>query len=354
MLLDVDAVVDRTALTCWLDANAPEIGDGVLKVGFLHGGTSNVILSIDRGGAPAVLRRAPPVPPPNSEQALAREARILRALNRTAVAHPHLFGYCSDDAVIGAPFYVMEKVDGWAPELRSDGCTYPPMFDTADARREIGLAIVDALADLALVDHQAIGLGDFGRPGDFLARQVDRWLGQLRGYPARYPAYRARDLPGLDEVANWLRHNLPTSRREGIVHGDYGPPNILFAHERPARVRAIVDWELATIGDPRLDLALLLCNLRDDAAPHVIPSAAYFDPTDFPTRQELIARYAERTALDLSGISYHLVLAQFRMACILEYKVADAAGNPMHGRMAIFPDMVRNLVRQAHAMIERL
>jgi len=351
MTPDIERFVDRAGLVCWLDAHAPEIGSGPLSIDFLHGGTSNIILALDRGGSPAVLRRAPLVPPPNSERAMAREAQLLAALNETSVPHPHLHGYCADAAVIGAPFYVMERVDGWAPALHDRGCSYPDVFDNAEARNELGFAVVDALATLARVDHAAIGLEDFGRPGDFLGRQVDRWLGQFRDYPTRYPDYVPRTLPGMDEVAAWLRANLPESRTIGIVHGDYGPPNILFKHERPVEVAAIIDWELATIGDPLLDLALFLCNLRDEVAPSTIPLAAYFDPTDFPTRQQLLARYGALTGRDLSHFRYYLVLAQFRMACILEYKVAAAAGRPVEGTQAIFAGMVPNLMHQAHALI---
>jgi aminoglycoside phosphotransferase (APT) family kinase protein len=349
---DAATLADPAALTRWLDAHAPEIGVGPLELGFLHGGTSNVILTVDRGGAPAVLRRPPPVAPPNSEKAMMREARLLTALRGSDVPHPRLYGACTDPALIGAPFYVMARIDGWAPQLGESGCTYPAGFDLPERRREMGFAMVDALAALARIDPDAIGLADFGKPGNFLARQVDRWLGQLAGYPARYPAYSARALPGIDVVAHWLRTHVPADQRCGIVHGDYGPPNILFDPLPPTRVRAIIDWELATIGDPLLDLALLLCNLRDAAEPEVIPPAAYFDPTDFPTRQEMIARYATRTGRDMSGFDYYLILAQFRMACILEYKVAAAAGRAAEsGAMAIFPEMVLNLMRQAHRMV---
>ncbi|WP_157218951.1 phosphotransferase family protein [Flavisphingomonas formosensis] len=349
---DPKALANPAALTRWLDAHAPEIGAEPLEIGFLHGGTSNVILTIDRGGAPAVLRRPPPVAPPNSEKAMMREARLLTALGGSDVPHPRLYGMCSDPGLIGAPFYVMARIDGWAPELGERGCSYPALFDRAERRREMGFAMVDALASLARVDPDAIGLSDFGKPGNFLERQVDRWLGQLAAYPLRYPAYTPRALPGIEEVAAWLRTHLPADQRRGIVHGDFGPPNILFDPAPPTRVRAIIDWELATIGDPLFDLALLLCNLCDAAEPEAIPPAAYFDPTDFPTRQEMIARYAALTGRDMGGFDYYLVLAQFRMACILEYKVAAAAGRRAEaGAMAIFPDMVINLMRQAHTMV---
>lgn len=350
---DVDAFVDRGKLTAWLDAHAPAIGTGPLQVDFLHGGTSNIILALDRGGERAVLRRAPVIAPPNSEKAMAREARLLAALGSTDVPHPRLHGYCGEAEVIGSPFYVMARIDGWAPTLHEGGCSYLPRFDVPEHRRAMGLALVDALALLARVDHVAIGLGDFGRPGSFLGRQVDRWRGQLEGYAARYPAYRPRALPGIDAVAEWLRTMQPRTEMRGILHGDYGPPNLLFAPEPPVRVAAIVDWELATIGDPMLDLALFLINLRDEQRPDEIPAAAYFDPADFPTRQELVSRYGAATGWDMSAIRYYQVLVQFRMACILEYKVAVASGMEKAGAMSIFPDMVINLMAQAHRMIRQ-
>lgn len=346
-----EAMIDAPALSRWLDANAPEIGDGPLTTTFLHGGTSNVILALDRGGAPAVLRRPPAVPPPNSERAMMREARLLAALRDTDVPHPRLYGWCDDISVIGAPFYVMARIDGWAPEVTAAGCVYPPAFDAPRHRRAMGFALADAAAALARVDHHAVGLSDFGRPGNFLARQVDRWLTQFASYPRRYPGYVPRALPGMDRVVAWLRANIPAHAHIGILHGDYGPPNLLFGNEEPLSVAAIVDWELATIGDPLLDMALFCVNLMDADRPGEIPPAAYFDPTDFPTRQEVLARYAAGTGYDLANIAYYLILAQFRMACILEYKVAALEGREPEGNIAIFPDMVVNLMRQAEAMI---
>ena len=352
MSYDINNLVDAEKLSQWLDNHVPDLGDGSLSISFLHGGTSNIILTLDRGREPAVLRCAPPQAPPNSEKAMTREARILAALNGTDVPHPHLYGFCDDLSVIGTPFYIMEKVEGWAPELGDGDCHYPDIFDNPQRRREMGFSLIGALAKLAKVDHQAIGLANFGRPGNFLERQVDRWLGQLTSYPDRYPAYEPRIFPGIDEVATWLRANVPADQKVGIVHGDFGPPNVLFDHEAPTRVCAIVDWELATIGDPVLDLALFLINLRDESDPTVIPKSSYFNPTDFPTRQELIARYADLTGWDLSNMNYYMVLAQFRMACILEYKVAAAAeSGELVGTMKIFPEMVTHLMAQAHSMI---
>lgn len=351
MLPDVDAFIDRVRLTHWLDENAPQLGSGPLEVGYLHGGTSNVILTLERGGERAVLRRAPLIPPPNSEKAMAREAKVLAALAGTDVPHPRLHAFCDDNAVIGSPFYVMENIDGWAPALHDSGCSYPPAFDTPQAHRAMGFALVEAFARLAKVDPDAVGLADFGQPGSFLGRQVDRWLGQLRSYPDRYPAYHPRDLPGIDTVAAWLRANQPADEGRGIVHGDFGPPNVLFQSALPVQVRAIVDWELATIGDPLLDLALFLVNMRDDQRPEEIPASAYFDTRHYPTRQELIAHYGALTARDMTRIDYYIVLAQFRMACILEYKVAAGAQDGQ-GVMSIFPNMVLNLMEQARRMVD--
>ncbi len=161
-------------LTDWLDAHVPELGKGPLRTAVLSGGTSNVVLTIERGEKPMVLRRPPAVPPPGAEKGVLREARILTALNGTDVPHPHCYGACDDPAVIGAPFYVMEKVEGWAPNLRDEKIHNQPPFDKPPYTYGIPFAIVDGLIALANVDYEAIGLGDYGKPGKFLERQVDR------------------------------------------------------------------------------------------------------------------------------------------------------------------------------------
>ena len=337
-------------LTDWLDAHVPELGNGPLAVSQLHGGTSNVILTLDRGEGQMVLRRPPAVPPPGSEKSILREARVLTALNQTDVPHPHCYASCTDTQVIGAPFYVMERVTGWAAELRGDKIHHRPPFDSVPSEYGIAYAMVDGLIALANVDYKAIGLADFGKAENFLERQVDRWEGQLNSYPKLY-GYAGRDIPGYAYVRDWLRGNIPDDFRAGLIHGDVGTPNALFAFDRPARLTALIDWELSTIGDPLLDLAWFTNKLRDEDAPDVIDPAALYNIANMPTRQELARYYAAGTGRDLANFDYYCVLALFKGGCILEYKVAQSAAgilSPETGRL------FDRLVLGNFAMAERL
>jgi len=321
---DLNATVDLPRLTQWLDDNAPEIGSGKLTVNMIHGGTSNIILSVNRGGYTVVLRCTPPSPPPGSQQAIEREATLLSALNGSSVPRPHVYGKCVDPAVMNASFYVMEKVDGWAPELNNRDTQFQPPFNQAKHKPGLAYAMVDGLIELAKVDYLAVGLENFGKPEGFLQRQVNRWGKQLDSYKSRYKNYQGRDIPGLDIVAQWLRDNIPVNTEPAIIHGDYGFPNVMFCHNTPPRLAAMIDWELATIGDPMMDIGWFLNSFRDERAPTEVPYSSYFDPTDFPTRQTLAAHYAKGTGRDISHLDYYMVLALYKGACICEYKVAAA------------------------------
>lgn len=343
-------LADPPRLTAWLDANIPELGNGPLVVTQLHGGTSNVILTVNRGGKDMVLRRPPALPPPGSEKGVLREARVLTALNGTAVPHPHCYGSCADPDVIGAPFYVMERVPGWAAELRDEKITNRAPFDTAPSEYGIGYAMVDGLVALANVDYKAVGLEDFGRAEGYLERQVDRWEGQLRSYPERY-GYTYRDIPGFTYARDWLRANIPDDFRAGIIHGDVGTPNALFAFDRPARLTALIDWELSTIGDPLIDLAWFTNKLRDEERPDEIEDGALYNVANFPTRQELARYYAAGTGRDLSNFDYYCVLALYKGGCILEYKVAQSAAGILSPEIGRFFD---RLVTTNFAKAEQL
>ncbi len=321
----IEHLVDIARLTNWLNANIPGLGDGPLDAKMVHGGTSNVILSINRGGKTLVLRRPPAVPPPGSEKTVLREARVLTALRGTKVPHPTCHGSCADPDVIGAPFYVMDLVDGWAAELRNGKIYHHAPFDTAPKEAGIGFALVDGLIALANVDHVAVGLDGFGKPDNFHERQVERWEGQLQSYPKLYD-YAPRALPGYAYARDWLRANLPRDFKPGIMHGDVGTPNALFAFDEPARLTALIDWELSTIGDPLLDLAWFCNGLRDERDPPChVPAKDLYNSANLPTRQRLLAHYAAGTGRDVSRFDYYLILAMFKGGCILEYKVAQAA-----------------------------
>lgn len=323
MEANLDELADIGRLTEWLDANIPQLGDGPLRRELLHGGTSNVVLTLNRGSETMVLRRPPAVPPPGAEKGVLREARVLTALNGTDVPHPQCYGSCEDTSVIGGCFYVMEKVDGWAPNLRDEKIHNEPPFDRLPYEYNIPFAIVDGLIALANVDYKAVGLEDFGKPGKFLERQVDRWAGQLASYKERY-GYEGRYLEGYAEVEAWLRANTPTKEHVGIIHGDVGTPNMMFKWGPPARLAAMIDWELSTIGDPMLDMGWFTGGMRDERYPDLSNSAGLNDNTKFPTRQELVRYYCAGTGRDPAEIDYYTLLAAFKSGCLLEYKVAQA------------------------------
>jgi aminoglycoside phosphotransferase (APT) family kinase protein len=277
---NLDELAPIGPLTDWLDAHVPELGNAPLKTAILSGGTSNVVLTLDRGEKAMVLRRPPAVPPPGAEKGVLREARVLTALNTTDVPHPHCYGSCDDPKVIGRPFYVMEMVDGWAPNLRDEKIHNFAPFDRMPDIHHIPFAIVDGLIKLANVDHEAIGLGDFGKPGKFLERQVDRWAGQLAGYKGKYEGYEGRHFEGYAETEEWLRANVPATETRGILHGDVGTPNMMFHHAPPARLAAMIDWELSTIGDPMMDIGWFTGGMRDEDDPDkTFPTAPYSPPS---------------------------------------------------------------------------
>jgi aminoglycoside phosphotransferase (APT) family kinase protein len=351
---DLAALAPVATLTEWLDAHVPQLGQGPLQTALLHGGTSNVVLTLQRDGAPMVLRRPPTVPPPGAEKGVLREARILTALNGTNVPHPVCHGSTDDTSVIGAPFYVMEKVNGWAPNLRDEKIHNEPPFDRMPYYYGIPFAIVDGLIALANVDYQAIGLGDYGKPGKFLERQVDRWAGQLASYKERY-GYAGRELPGFAETEAWLRANVLKTEVTGIIHGDVGTPNMMFHHGPPPKLAAMIDWELSTIGDPMIDLGWFCGGLRDERFPNETGGSGLNDPANFPTRQELARYYAAGTGRDVSDFDYFLMLAKFKSGCLLEYKVAQAAAGILPQQVGeFFSRIVLSCFRETAAMIRRL
>ncbi|WP_254650843.1 phosphotransferase family protein, partial [Streptomyces sp. GbtcB7] len=240
------AVVDFGAVAAWMDTQELPSGP-VERVAPISGGTQNVLLRFERGGRAYVLRRGPEHLRPRSNDSLRREIRVLQALSATLVPHPRLLAACLDETVLdGAVFYLMEPVEGFNATVGIPA-TYA---SEAPLRHRMGLAAADALAALGSVDHRSVGLAGLGRPEGFLQRQVPRWLAELESYD-RLPGYPGPDLPGLQQVADWLERNRPADWIPGIMHGDYHLANVLYAYEQP-RIAAIVDWGMCTIGDPLL------------------------------------------------------------------------------------------------------
>ena len=331
-------LVDEEALARWMDA-AGLPGEGERpELSIIAGGASNEIFGVRRGGERMVLRRPPRNVPKGRNETMLREFRVLSALRDTDVPHARVLGGCTDLDVLGAFFYVMEHVDGWSP-MNTDG--WPAPFD-ADLEARAGLAfeLVDGIAALANVDWRAVGLEGFGRPEGFLERQVDRWLHHLS-------RVRFRELPGLDAAAEWLRRHVPPAYRTGIIHGDYQFANVMFRHGAPARLAAVVDWEMSTVGDPLLDLAWVLMGWPGDR-PHEANDMGYVDYTGMPGRAEIIERYAAKTGLPTDRLDYYLVLARFKMACVLEAGYARfVKGEADNPKMEAFGPVVLEMARKA-------
>ena len=327
-------------LARWMDDKGLPGAGQPLEARFISGGASNEIFEITRGDARMVLRRPPLKVPKGRNESMLREYRVLAALKDSGVPHTRAIAACDDPALLGACFYLMEHVDGWSC-MNRDG--WPPPFDT-DLAARAGLAteLVDAIASLGNVDWRARGLEGFGKPEGFHERQVDRWLSHLAGF-------RFRELPGLDEAAAWLRGYTPRAYVPGIIHGDYQFANVMYRHGAPARMAAIVDWEMSTIGDPLLDLAWVVMawpNPDEDRA-----SSGYVDYTGMPTREELLQRYASVSGRPVDEMDYYVILARFKMAVVLEggyaRYVQGGADNP---KMQMFGDVVLDMARNAGAL----
>ena len=330
-------LVDTERLGVFMDERGLAGAGEQVEAMFVTGGASNELFEIRRGGHRMALRRPPRVVPEGRNETMLREARVLGALAGTDVPHARLIAACDDPEVIGGCFYLMDFVDGWSP-LGAVG--WPAPFDgDVEARRGLAFELVEGIARLSRVDWRAAGLEGFGRPDGFHERQVDRWSAHLE-------AVRFRDIPGLDEAAQWLRTHRPRHYRPGIMHGDYQFANVMFRHGAPARLAAIVDWEMATVGDPLLDLGWVVQGWVDPDEEE--STGAYVDYTGMPSRAELLEYYAAASGRPVDDIDYYVVLARFKLAVVLEAGYARAVrGSADNPKMLAFGDVVLSLARRA-------
>jgi aminoglycoside phosphotransferase (APT) family kinase protein len=296
------------AVSGWLSARG--LVDGPLTAELVAGGRSNLTYLLSWDGGRLVLRRPPLGHVLATAHDMAREHRVLSALHGTAVPVPRPLALCADEAVTGAPFYVMTFADGLIVRTREDAVALP-----AEGRSAVVLAMMRTLADLHAVDAGAVGLADFGRPEGFLARQVRRWGAQL-------DASRSRELPGVDELHSRLAATVPPSRAEAaVVHGDYrldnlvvGPPSATDAY----RVRAVLDWEMATLGDPLADLGLLVAYWEGLGRLPASSVAALGPAAGLPGGPVLVAQYGARSGRDTSALPWYVAFGYFKIAVILE------------------------------------
>ncbi|MFD0973822.1 phosphotransferase family protein [Plantactinospora endophytica] len=341
--------LDLDRLAGHLAAHRPDLLTGPLRAELIAGGRSNLTYLVQAGEREFVLRRPPLGHVLATAHDMGREFQVISALAPTGVPVPATLLHCADETVLGAPFYLMERVPGVVYRNRSQTDPLTPA-----QRRELALVMMDVLATLHTVDPAAVGLADFGRPEGFLARQVRRWGGQL-------DRSRSRPLPRIDELRERLAASAPDGRNAGrIVHGDYRLDNLIAVCEPPTRdggpeigtvavslggvgpanqgdrlptgadgsatgtvaIRAVLDWEMATLGDPLADLGLLLTYwdvLGDSDAADDNPVADGLGPrAGFPTGAELLDRYAARSDVDVGPLDWHVALGCFKLAVICE------------------------------------
>ena len=336
------AELDAARLADWLDAKLGR--PAPIDVEPLRGGGSCEIFSVRRGEDHWVLRRAPAHASSSSAHDVLREFRILDSIKdeRVRIARPLLA--CDDPAVAGAPFYLMAFVDG--VPIRAE---LPSAYrEDVEAQTAALVDHIDALAELHVLDWKACGLESLGKSEGYLRRQIPRWLAQLE-------RYGGRALPEASRLATWLSARLPKEQPPALCHGDYKLDNLLFSRTLPARALAIVDWEMASIGDPLVDLAWTLIFLPQAGNPLALGAAGQpggFRIEGLPGEAELVERYATRTGRDVSALDWYRVFSPWKLAIVLEGSYAKhlrgESSNPVH---AHFGAMADRLLARAAALI---
>src|ERR671923_2210822 len=335
--LEQPPLLVREPLERFLDERG--IGSGRLEAERIGEGHSNVTFLVSRGGARVVLRRPPRPPLPPSAHDVLREARLLRALEGTPVRVPRVLAVGDDESVLGVPFYVMEEVHGSV--LASQ---VPAALDTPEERRRTSEELVDALVEVHDADWEARGLEGYGKPTGYLERQLRRFTGL-------WEHNKTRELPLVEGVRDWLAGNLPESPESTIVHGDYRLGNVMVANAAPARLIAIFDWELSTIGDPLADVGYLTVTWAeaDDTADVSYSSlSAATRREGFLTRHELVARYEERSGRSVRMLGWYQALALWKAAVFMEgnYK-RFTSGSTDDPYLALFDEGVPALAEKA-------
>lgn len=316
--------LDANGLRAPAELSATPVGEG-------H---SNVTFALSTG---VVVRRPPRGPLPPSAHDVLREARLLHALERTPVRAPRVLAVCEDPDVIGAPFYVMERISG---TVITD--SIPEPLDNPPQRGRIADQLIDALVELHEVDWTRIGLDGFGKPTGYLERQLRRFTGL-------WEHNRTRDVPAVEQVGRWLQANMPQSPPATIVHGDYRLGNTMFADAAPARLVAIFDWEMATIGDPLADVGYMMIHWTqagDRVGKFNLHSVTALP--GFPTREELIGRYEARSGRSMQALSWYVTLALWKAVVFMEgnYKRA-VVGSTDDPYLKAFGDGVLELAQRA-------
>lgn len=328
-------------VTAWIRDRVGELDEPLRFDVVAHGRSNLTFVVTDDAGRRWVLRRPPTGHVLQSAHDVVREARIVSALEDTAVPVPKVVGACETEDVTGAPFFVMEFVDGKVVQNRELAEELP-----MDARGRLAEHLVDVLVDLHGVDPDAVGLGDLGRKEDYIARQLRRWTRQIS-------EGSDRDLPLLSEVGSELRDRIPPQQGYGIVHGDYRLDNAIVGPD--GRIAAVLDWELCTLGDVLADVGMLVMYWGGGVLPGTQPTTA----EGFPSADEAVARYAERSDRDLSALPYYVAFAHWRLACIIEgvrtrFAKGAMGDKDIGGELEAYERGVDALAERARAALDEL
>ena len=339
-----DERLDAETLAAYLRPRL-EHAEGPLEIRQFPGGHSNLTYLLRFGPTEYVLRRPPLGPVAPKAHDMTREHRVLAALWPVFAPAPRPFLLCEDPSVIGAPFYVMERRRGLVVrrDLPADLAALP------DAPAKLAFALVDTLADFHAVDFRAVGLDGLGKPDGFVERQV-------RGWAERWQRAKTREMPAIEELERWLLARIPSSPAPTLLHNDWKLDNVMFAAGDPTRIVAVFDWEMATIGDPLMDVGTLLGYWVQDDDPPVL-TASLASPTNlpgFPRRRELIERYARRTGRDLAAIEFYQTFAYYKTAVVVEQiYVRYVRGQTRDERFAALEPGVPMLVEAAWDLARR-
>ena len=331
--------MDLDALTAWFEAHV-EGYEGPISYTKFKGGQSNPTYRIDTPGRSYVLRRQPFGKLLPSAHAVDREYKAMHALGPTGFPVPKTYGLCEDPEVIGSKFFVMGLADGrslWNGSLPNN---------TPEERRAIYDAMIDTFADLHLKDPEAIGLGDYGKPTDYCARQISRWSKQ-------YKLSETEHMPQMERLIEWLPQTIPPQHESSVVHGDYRLDNMIF-HADENRVAAVLDWELSTLGDPIADFSYFVLNWHNPSDGRAGLGGKDLKALGIPTAEEVTQRYVERTGYPVPDMDWYFAFNLFKFAGIIQgikKRVIDGTASSAHAKQ--MSERVRPLVQSAYDFAKR-
>lgn len=336
-----DERFDEAAVAAYLRGRLAG-SDGPLTVRQFGGGAANLTYELDYGPNVYVLRRPPLGPVAPRSHDMSREHAVLSRIWEAYDPAPRSFLLCEDETIIGAPFFVMERRYGVVVRRRMPGV----FAGVPDAPRRLGDGLVDGLARLHAIDYEALGLSDLGRPDGFVERQVAGWQ-------RRWEKAMAKPVPAMDRVHDWLAGHLPADTGSALIHNDYKLDNSMFAADDPGRLVAVFDWDMATLGDPLSDLGTLLAYWIDEDDPDEVRAFSPMpgDATGFPSRAEVVERYAHASGRDVSDIGFYHVLALYRLAVILaQIHIRWLRGQTRDERFSGLGDLVELVAARAEQL----